>query len=242
MKYFYTILSYFLVITISYLIGSISFSRIIANRYGVDLTKVGSKNAGGTNVGRNISKKAGILTMILDMFKCYISLLTVFLIFNYLKDSMNIFTYDLFIEVLTLITAISVSLGHIYPIYYKFKGGKSVACFAGYILFISPSIFFIGMIVFFTLFKICKKVSLCSILTSLIVFVLSFIPMILDLTCLKDKNVFNGGTYFAPDCMIHLTYITTITFFIFLLLIVIKHLSNIKRLINGEEPDTVFKK
>ena len=242
MKIFYTILAYLLVIIISYLIGSISFSKLISSHYGVDISKVGSGNAGGTNVGRNVSKKAGILTMFLDMMKCFIAALTTFLIFNYLITYMDIVKYNQFFEVICFVSALSCSIGHIYPIFSHFKGGKAVACLAGYTLFISPIMFLLGLIIFFTLFKVFRKVSICSILGSFFCFLLSLIPMILDFTVIKDKNIFNGGTYFAPSCMVHLTYITAISYFVFFIIIVIKHRSNIKRLINGEEPVTVFKK
>lgn len=243
MTLFYTILVYFSVMLFSYLVGSISFSKIIARHYGVDITKVGSKNAGGTNVGRSVSKKAGILTMLLDLLKCFFTLMIVFLVFNFTYKNMDIYTIpDHFVELLCSISAVFVAIGHIYPVFSHFKGGKAVACFAGYVTFISPILFLIGLISFFTLFKCFKKVSLASIFGTLITTICSAVPMILDLTVLSNPTVYDGGIYFAPNCMIHLTYITFCTFFFFFVLITIKHRSNIDRLIHGNEPDTVFKK
>lgn len=241
MKIFFTILTYLLVALISYLIGSISFSKIIANHYGVDITKVGSLNAGGTNVGRSVSKKAGIMTMTLDLFKCYIPMLVTFLIFNFWRYP-DIYLYDQFKEVICCLSGVCVSLGHVYPIFYKFKGGKAVACFSGFCLFISPILFALAAVFFFSVFSIKKRVSLASILGTIFCFLMSLIPMILDLTVLNKPTDFNGGLYFSIDCMLHLTYVTTIVYTFFLVLIIVKHRSNIKRLINGEEPETKFKK
>lgn len=241
MKMFLTILTYLLVAILSYLIGSISFSKIIAKHYGVDITKVGSLNAGGTNVGRSISKKAGILTMTLDLFKCYIPMLITFLLFNYWKYP-DIYSYDKFKEVICCLSGIFVSIGHVYPIFYNFKGGKAVACFAGFCLFISPIIFVLAGVTFFSVFALKKRVSLSSIIGTIFCFLISLIPMILDLTVLPNPTDFNGGIYFSNDCMLHLTYVTTIVYFFFMTLIIVKHRSNIKRLINGEEPETHFKK
>lgn len=241
MKIYLTILTYLLVAILSYLIGSISFSKIIAKHYGVDITKVGSFNAGGTNVGRSVSKKAGIMTMVLDFFKCYIPMLITFLLFNY-WECPNIISYDQFKEVICCLSGICVSIGHIYPIFYNFKGGKAVACFAGFCLFISPILFVLAGIIFFLVFKLKKRVSLSSIIGTFFCFLISFIPMILDLTILPNPCDFNGGLYFSKQCMLHLTYVTTIVYSYFLILIIVKHRSNIKRLINGEEPETHFKK
>ena len=240
MKIFYTVLAYLLTIIFNYLLGSISFSKIISSHYGVDITKVGSKNAGGTNVGRSVSKRAGILTITLDLLKCFLALLFTFVIFRYVK--LDIFYYDQFIEVICSISAFSVALGHIYPVFSHFKGGKAVACFAGYCLFISPVLFLIGLLTFFITFKRFKKISLSSIIGSFSCLLFSFVPLITHLTCFKDYSLYNFGLYFSPSFMIHLTYVTTITVFLFILTILIRHSSNIKRLLAGKEPVTVFKK
>ena len=80
MQLTYTILVFVLTILAGYLLGSIPTAKIIGRLHGVDITKEGSKNAGGTNVGRVIGKKAGFLTMFLDGAKCFIPCLIVALI------------------------------------------------------------------------------------------------------------------------------------------------------------------
>lgn len=242
-KYLYLTLIGMLIAVVSYFIGSIPTARIIARNHGVDITKEGSHNAGGTNVGRVIGKKAGILTMFLDALKCYIPCLIVFLIFTYVDMSSLISNQGLcFIkELLVSITALFVAIGHSFPIYCKFKGGKCVACFAGYMVFISPLCALVGCIFFFSIFAWKRRVSLASITAAPATLLTILIPMFLDLFYDSDKTHFNGGTYFAPNSLIHLTFITTITVFLLVALIIIRHRTNIERLEKGTEPETHFK-
>lgn len=240
MELTYTIIFALVASVLAYLIGSIPTARLIAKRHGVDITKEGSKNSGGTNVGRVIGKKAGITTMILDMFKCFIPCLIALLILTYCPMEIKEFPYRN--ELLCAFVGFFVAIGHSYPIYAKFKGGKCVACFAGYVLFVSPILFVLGASTFFIVFFIKKRVSLASLIGAPTTLGLSFVPMILDLTVLKDETTFNGGLYFVPSLMLHLSFVTTICMFLIVSLIVIRHRSNIKRLEKGTEPETHFKK
>ena len=240
MDIFYLILVLLAIVIVSYLLGSLSTSLIIGKIYGIDIRKYGSHNAGGTNVGRVISKKAGIITIVIDILKGFILSLVVFLIFTYANLS-SIYTFLHLKELAISLSAIFLCLGHSFPIYYNFKGGKAVSCFAGYILFISPIIFVLGCVIFFTLFALFKKISLSSVIAVPSIILLFLVPVILDLTILPDIDSFNGGMYFASNSLLHLTYISLITIFLLALLIVLRHLSNIKRLERGEEPETKFK-
>ncbi len=240
METLYTVLFVLVAVIVSYLIGSIPTAKIIANSHGVDITKEGSKNAGGTNVGRVIGKKAGILTMVLDMIKCYIPCLIILLLLTYAPISLVEFPYRN--ETFVAFGALSVAIGHSYPIFGHFKGGKCVACFAGYVLFVSPILFVLGAGTFFFVFFLRKRVSLASLIGAPVTLLLSCIPAVLDLTVLKDKSTFNGGMYFTPSFLLHLSFVTTISMLLFVSMIVIRHRTNIQRLEKGTEPETHFKK
>ena len=114
-----------LVIVISYFCGNISFSRIISKFKKDDITKLGSGNPGSTNVLRNYGFKFGVLNLALDMFKAFIPSIAAFYIFgqNY---------------VMLYIAGLSSMIGHIYPIVYKFKGGKGIASMLGVFLAANP--------------------------------------------------------------------------------------------------------
>ncbi len=240
MEILYTIIFIAVGMLISYLIGSIPTSLLISYHYGIDIRNYGSHNAGGTNVGRVIGKKAGILTIVLDIFKCFIPCLVISLI--YLYAPLDLIDYPHLLELSVCLSAFSVAIGHTFPIFASFKGGKAVACFAGFILYISPLIFLVGITLFLILFKLFHRISLSSVIAVPSIILLSLIPTILDLTILNDPASYNGGTYFGPSFNIHLTYITTIFIFVLASLVVIRHISNIKRLEKGEEPETHFKK
>lgn len=236
-----TVLFCLLMLVFGYLVGSIPTSIIIGRLHGIDIRQYGSHNAGGTNVGRVIGKKAGILTIVLDILKCFLPCLIVFLIFNYV-DVPFLSGYEHLKELFVGLTATGVCLGHTFPLYAGFRGGKCVACFAGYIIFVSPLCFVLACALFFLLFFLFRKVSLSSVIAVPSALLLLFVPMILDLTVLQGIDQFNGGTYFGPDCLLHLSYVTVIFAFLLASLVIIRHLGNIKRLEKGEEPETHFKK
>ena len=240
MQITYTILVFVLTILVGYLLGSIPTAKIIGRLHGVDITKEGSKNAGGTNVGRVIGKKAGFLTMFLDGAKCFIPCLIVALILTFAPIDLVSFPYRN--EIVIACCSLSVALGHSYPLYSHFKGGKCVACFAGYVLFVSPILFALGASTFTLVFFWKKRVSLASLLGAPTVLLLSLVPAILDLTVLKDPTSYNGGMFFASNFMLHLSFVTTITLFLLAAFIAIRHRSNIKRLAEKTEPETHFKK
>ena len=113
-----------IVVLVSYAFGNISFARIISGKLNSDITKLGSGNPGTTNVLRNFGFKVGLTNFILDISKGFIPVLATSLIFD-----------DL---VLTYISGLSVIVGHIYPIVYKFKGGKGIATMLGVFFATNP--------------------------------------------------------------------------------------------------------
>lgn len=114
-----------IVIVISYFCGNISFSRIISRTKKDDITKLGSGNPGSTNILRNYGFKFGVLNLALDMLKAFVPSLVSFYVFN------NNY-------VMLYIAGLSSMLGHIYPIVYKFKGGKGIASMLGVFLAANP--------------------------------------------------------------------------------------------------------
>lgn len=235
----YTTLFFIGCAIVAYLVGSIPTARIIGKIYGVDITKYGSHNAGGTNVGRVLGWKNAVLTMFLDGMKVYIPATVAMLILTYSKIDVVYFHHMK--EVVAGVIGLAAALGHSFPIYVGFKGGKCVSCFAGYVLFVSPIMFVIGLTFFGIIMAIGHKVSLASITGAPTMIIFSIIFMVLDLTIIPEETRFNGGMYFSPEYMLHLSYVTTIAMFLFVVLILIRHRSNIDRLKKKEEPNTVFK-
>ncbi len=125
-------------IGISYILGSIPFGVLIAKSKGVNLREVGSGNIGATNVARSLGTKYGAITFLLDFFKGFIPVV----IGSFISSS------NLFIAIVGL----ACLLGHIYPIFLGFKGGKGIATTMGVFFAIAPSLTLIALV--FSLFFI----------------------------------------------------------------------------------------
>ena len=131
--------SYIIMAVIAYAIGSISFSVIFSKKFGVfDVTQKGSGNAGSTNVLRTVGKKAAILTLICDILKGVVAILIALLIGIIVKDVDK--------ALLVQIAAIAVVIGHTFPIFFGFKGGKGVATSLGILLMINWQIGLIWLV------------------------------------------------------------------------------------------------
>jgi glycerol-3-phosphate acyltransferase PlsY len=182
---------------ISYLCGSIPFSFLIPWRKGIDIRKTGSGNVGGTNVLRALGPKWGLLSITLDFLKAFIPILIIRLIFG----------VDSWVPYLSLIVLV---LGHDYPIFLKFKGGKGVASTLGGYFALSPLLGAIFLLVWIPVELSTKYVSLSSLLGLLITAILG---------------------YFLDTKM-------GITYTILFLLSLYKHRSNIKRLLSNSENKT----
>ena len=186
----------FLILFISYLIGSIPFGFLLTKIFlKRDIREIGSGNIGATNALRTGNKLIGYSTLILDISKAVILLLIIK--FNF---SEYLFT-----------SSIAVFLGHVFPIWLKFKGGKGVATYVGILFCINIYLAIIFIIVWFVVFVISKYSSLASMLASLLV------PL---------------SSYFLLDDINYYFYI------ILFLLILITHRENIKRLKSNTESKT----
>ena len=190
-----------LLLLLAYLLGAIPTGLIVGKLFfNKDIRKFGSGNLGATNTFRVLGKKAGIFVTIFDVAKGVLP--AIFPII-----------YDLDIHGIWF--GLAAIIGHVYPIYLKFKGGKAVATSAGVILGVNPVVFLIIAVIFFTLLFTTRMVSLTSILTSIGNFI---------------------TTLFFDDIILQ------IISFLIMLLIIIRHSSNIKRIISATEPKIQFKK
>jgi len=143
----------------SYLLGSIPFGLIITKIFlGKDIRKVGSGNIGTTNVLRTGKKSLAAATLLFDVFKGYFSIL---ITYNYFND-------------LIYLSALICFIGHIFPIWLKFKGGKGVATYLGVILGISLNLGIVFGVTWIVIALIFRYSSLSSILGSMSVWIYSF--------------------------------------------------------------------
>jgi glycerol-3-phosphate acyltransferase PlsY len=204
MNFLSEINNYFLLLGVmacSYLVGSISFGIIVTKLIGIDnLRSTGSGNIGATNVLRTGNKLAAALTLILDSGKGYV---VIVLVTSFLGNAYLV------------CAGLAVFLGHIFPIYHRFKGGKGVATFLGIIL---ATNFIVGALVcFFWIFiaLISKKSSLAALGSSLIC------PFFLFVVEADEKVLFSG---------------------FLVLMIWLLHKENIKRILSGTEPSINLQK
>ncbi len=197
---------------LSYLIGSFSSAVWIGKWFfGIDVREHGSKNAGTTNTFRVIGYKAGIPVFILDVLKSYIAV-------NLIRFIPEInYHSELFYQIQLLFGIIAV-IGHIFPLYTGFRGGKGVASMLGIVLAIHPLAALYTLGVFVVILLITRIVSVSSLSAAL------FFPVIIFVL---EKNSSLTLTIFSVCACI-------VIFF--------THKKNIKRLLIGEEPKIKFKK
>ena len=203
-------LKYILVVIIAYLLGSISFSVIFSRKFaGFDVREKGSKNAGTTNVLRTVGKKAAALTLILDILKGVAAVLAAIL-------AQLMWTgFDL--TTLKYIAGFMAILGHTFPIFFEFRGGKGVATAIGVLLMLNWKIGLICLVFGLVVIAISKMVSLGSISAAIL------FPI---LTIFMQENVKPVGIVVS---------------FAIAGLVVFNHRSNIKRIKQGNENKLSFK-
>ena len=213
------------VIIISYLLGSINWALVISKfAYHEDVREHGSGNAGTTNVLRTYGKKAAIFTFLGDGLKGVAAILIAAAIFGYpmLVGEINgVMVYD--IHYTHLVTAVYLAaffaiIGHVFPIFAKFKGGKGFATFLFCALTLNPAIFLILAAIFLVLVLGAHYVSLGSIVTA------AFYPVLVS----------------SFDAAITHYGINTIFAFLIAVIIIWSHRSNIKRLLSHTERKTYF--
>ena len=159
-----------IIAVVAYLIGSINFSVILSKKMaGFDVREKGSGNAGTTNMLRSVGKKAAAITLICDILKGVVAILIAMLAGKILANSNS--------SLLVQIAGISVILGHTFPIFFKFKGGKGVATSLGVLIMSNWQIGLICLVFALVLIILTKMVSVGSIAAAILYPVLTlFIP------------------------------------------------------------------
>ena len=189
--------------TMAYLLGSIPSGLWIGRKFfQIDIRQHGSGNLGATNSFRILGKKAGMIVLLMDLLKGSISVL--------LLKQMDLHGIS------PLIIALFAVIGHTYPLFANFKGGKAVATFAGVILAYQPVLFLIGLGIFILTLAISKMVSFTSMLTISIGVLLSL--------------------YFQDIVLTIIALLADI-------FIIYRHRTNVQRILNGTEPKVdIFKR
>ena len=188
-----TILYNVTIVLLCYLIGSIPFGLLIAKALKIgDLRTAGSGNIGATNAWRVGGKKAGILTFACDFLKCFLPVIVV----KYHYDSED-----------AIICGVFIILGHMFPLWLQFKGGKGIASLFGLLLAATPELGLITGLIWGIIFKLYQISSLASLTSMAVMAVLSFF---------YDSSINYG-------------------YLIVFILVCLKHKDNVKRLLNGAE-------
>ena len=195
---------YFLFIVISYLVGSIPVAVWIGKKCrGIDIREHGSQNAGATNTFRVFGQKLGWIVLTLDVTKGFFaSILPLFIADNYSENQLLLFQ---------LVTSLACIIGHVFPIFAQFRGGKGVASALGIIIGLNPFSACISVCIFLVVFLVSRYVSLGAIITSITYPFVSFFIV-------KEES----------SLMIIFTTLLG-------LLVVLAHWKNIRRLMNGAE-------
>jgi glycerol-3-phosphate acyltransferase PlsY len=197
-------LGFLVVVLASYLLGSCNFAIIISGKlFKEDIRTYGSGNAGMTNMLRTYGKKAAALTLFADALKAVVSILIGRLIWGIVG---------------AYVAGVACMIGHVFPVFYKFKGGKGVVVAAVTIFMTNWKVGLILALFFFILVAGTKYISLGSVMCALIY------PLLL------------------PRLLGNAPQITILFAFALMLIIVLKHASNIKRLLNGTENKISFTK
>lgn len=186
-----------LIIIVSYLLGSIPSGLIVGKAfYGIDIREHGSGNLGGTNTFRTLGKKAGMIVTAADILK------------GTLASTLPImFGVDGQID--PLIAGMIAVVGHMYPVFANFKGGKAVATSGGVLLACAPVMFLVMVVVFLLSLYITKFVSLSSIIASIVAVIYAVIAK-------------------EPLLIIVVSLLS--------LFVIYRHRANIKRIMNKTEP------
>lgn len=210
---------YIIMAIIAYLIGSINFSVILSKKMaGFDIREKGSGNAGSTNMLRSVGKKAAALTLVCDILKGVVSIFLAMILGNIIQNVDK--------ELLVQIAGIAVVLGHTFPIFFGFKGGKGVATSLGVLILSNWQIGLICLVFALVLMALTRMVSLGSCAAAVLFPVLTlFIND--NYTVLTDGK--NGNVYFIYSVILAI-------------IVLYNHRNNIKRILNGTENKLSFKK
>ena len=210
--------AYIIVAIIAYLIGSVNFSVLISKKMaGFDVREKGSGNAGTTNMLRSVGKKAAAITLVCDILKGVVSIVIAIIVGNIAKNLDR--------ELLLQIAGIAVVLGHTFPIFFGFKGGKGVATSLGVLLMSNWQIGLICLVFAVVLMVLTRMVSLGSC-TAAVLFPVLTLFINQHYTVLTDGK--SGRVYFVYSVILAI-------------IVLYNHRSNIKRILSGTENKLSFK-
>ena len=200
---------------IAYLIGSVNFSVILSKKMaGFDVREKGSGNAGTTNMLRSVGKKAAALTLICDILKGIVAIL----IAMFIGWAFQVENQSLLVQ----IAGIAVVIGHTFPVFFGFKGGKGVATSLGILIMSNWQIGLICLVFGVLLIALTRMVSLGSCAAAVLFPVLT---------------LFITENYIVTQCSGYLIYSIILA-----VIVLFNHRSNIKRILAGKENKISFKK
>ena len=204
----------FLCLAIGYVVGLFQTGYIYGRMHGIDIRDHGSENAGSTNMLRTLGTKAGLITFAGDCIKCILAVVLTRALFG--KSHEDI------LPLLAFYAAAGTILGHNYPFYLKFRGGKGIAATAGLVLSFNWIMAVLGIIVFFTTFFVTHYVSLGSLLV--------YVGIMIELVVLGQSGYFHMSQAHLLELYGVALVLAVLAFW--------KHRENIKRLMNGTERKT----
>lgn len=214
------LLGTFIVIVLGYLIGSISPAIIISKKkFRTDVRDHYSKNAGATNSTRVMGKKWGAIVVLVDGFKPTITVLIAWSL-TFITISNPDF-HDLFKGAYIYFSGLAAIVGHCWPVYFKFRGGKGAASTLGLLLIINPIYFAVALASWWILLYFWRMASLSSVLMTALPFAISWIP-----------NMPLNAYVWPHDDQYH---IISIIIFLTWLIVVVRHISNIIRIAKKTE-------
>ncbi len=216
------------VVVVGYLLGSINFSIIVTNIYiRKDIRNFGSGNAGATNVLRSVGKVPALLTFAGDFAKQVAAILIGRLIFTGMLPQ-AIDNLDILLRYASYLAGISCFLGHIFPLFFRFRGGKGVTTAAAMMLLIDWRVFLIEFAVFVIVMLCTRIVSLGSVICGILYPVTTFLVAYF----VDYRKVIH-----TSDAPYTLTYVIIATVFAALvgIIMVVKHRANIVRILQGTE-------
>ena len=203
--------TYIIVAVIAYLIGSINFSIILSKKMaGFDIREKGSGNAGTTNMLRSVGKKAAVITLICDILKGVVSILIAVLAGKIIKNLDN--------ALLVQLAGIFVIIGHTFPVFFKFKGGKGIATSLGVLLMTNWQIGLICLVFALVLIALTRMVSVGSIAAGIL------FPVLV---------AFINQNYIVPTSNSNWSYL--VFSIIIALLVIFNHRANVQRILNVTE-------
>ena len=201
-------------LVIGYVFGLFQTAYIYGRLHGIDIRNYGSGNAGTTNTLRVFGTKAGLLVLFGDIMKCILAVVITAVIFDKSHPDM--------VYLLKMYTAAGAIIGHNFPFYLKFKGGKGIAATAGLILSFHPYLIPMGIILFFGAFFITHYVSLGSLLV--------YAGFLIELVILGQMGTFGMTQALLIEMYVIAGLLTVMAYW--------KHRENIKRLVKGTERKT----